>query len=42
VLRATSGGAPFSFDAAGLRVTAAGISVARDDLDAVRSFLIRV
>jgi hypothetical protein len=31
-------GAPFSFDAAGLRVTAAGISVAKDDVDAVRAF----
>jgi len=32
-------GAPFSFDAAGLCVTAAGVSVAKDDLDAVRAFL---
>ena len=31
-------GAPFTFDAAGLRVTAAGISVAKDDVDAVRAF----
>ena len=31
-------GAPFSFDGAGLRVTCAGVSVAKDDLDAVRSF----
>ena len=31
-------GAPFSFDAAKLRVTAAGVSVAKDDVDAVRAF----
>ena len=42
VARATASGAPFSFDAPGLRVTTVGISVSKDELDSVRTFLTSV